>query len=400
MSRAVLLARPDAQTSHRRLDPTMQFARQLAVIVLVAILAAVSAQYAQPAKAAAATQPVGWLHTSGSKILTASNQPHTIKAINWFGMETSNCAPHGLWKISLDEGLNQIAAFGFNTIRLPFSNQCLHAKTATSIDTSKNPMLANRTPMDIMDIVVARAAAHGLSIILDRHRPSSAAQSALWYVSGYSESAWIADWKMLASRYATSPTVIGADLHNEPRGAACWGCADASRNWSAAATRAGNAVLSANPRLLIIVEGVEIQGSGETTWWGGGLADVRARPMRLAVGGRLVYSTHEYPPSVAAQQWFSAAEYPANLDGQWDKTWGYLQKENIAPVLVGEFGTKLETRADEQWLDAFVSYLGGNNVSFAYWSFNPNSGDTGGLVKDDWVTPEASKLAALAPILG
>ena len=26
--------------------------------------------------------------------------------------------------------------------------------------------------------------------------------------------------------------------------------------------------------------------------------------------------------------------------------------------------------------------------------------DTGGLVKDDWVTPEASKLAALAPILG
>jgi endoglucanase len=38
-------------------------------------------------------------------------------------------------------------------------------------------------------------------------------------------------------------------------------------------------------------------------------------------------------------------------------------------------------------------------MSFAYWSFNPNSGITGGLVQADWRTPEAAKLAALAPLL-
>jgi Cellulase (glycosyl hydrolase family 5) len=30
------------------------------------------------------------------------------------------------------------------------------------------------------------------------------------------ESTWIADWKALAARYKGNPTVIGADLHNEP----------------------------------------------------------------------------------------------------------------------------------------------------------------------------------------
>jgi endoglucanase len=46
-----------------------------------------------------------------------------------------------------------------------------------------------------------------------------------------------------------------------------------------------------------------------------------------------------------------------------------------------------------------VSYLKTNGMSFAYWSFNPNSGDTGGLVADDWTTPQTTKLAALKPIL-
>jgi endoglucanase len=313
-------------------------------------------------------------------------------------METANCAPHGLWQISLDQGLAQISSFGFNTVRLPYSSECLHASGTTSISAAKNPGLVGKTPLELMDIVVARAEAHGLSVILDRHRPDSAAQSALWYTSAYPESAWLADWRMLANRYRETPTVIGADLHNEPHGAACWSCADAGRDWAAAATRAGNAILGVNPRLLVIVEGVEHQANGADTWWGGGLSDAAAHPITLAVASRLVYSAHDYPASVASQPWFSAPDYPANLPGQWDKTWGYLQKTGVAPVLLGEFGTKLETTSDRQWLAALVSYLHDRRMSYAYWSFNPNSGDTGGLVADDWVTPQVAKLTALRPL--
>ncbi|MFD2881576.1 cellulase family glycosylhydrolase [Paenibacillus rhizoplanae] len=58
---------------------------------------------------------------------------------------------------------------------------------------------------------------------MDRHRPDSGGQSTLWYTAAYPESRWLSDWVMLANRYANNPTVIGADLHNEPHGTASWG---------------------------------------------------------------------------------------------------------------------------------------------------------------------------------
>ncbi|WP_245636054.1 cellulase family glycosylhydrolase [Herbiconiux solani] len=350
--------------------------------------------------AAASASLAGWLHADGATLEKADGSPYVIKGVAWFGMETSNCAPHGLWTISLDAGLAQIASMGFNTIRLPFSSECLAASASNSINAGVNPTLVSLSPLELMDQVVQRAKAYGLNVILDRHRPDSGAQSELWYTAQYSEESWIADWTMLARRYLAEPTVIGVDLHNEPHGQACWGCGDPARDWQAAATRAGDAVQAVNPQLLIVVEGVEKQGDGSSTWWGGGLADAGSDPVELSVPGQVVYSPHDYPASIFAQKWFSASDYPANLPAVWTGNWGYLATENIAPVLVGEFGSKLETASDRAWFETMVSYLKTTGISFAYWSFNPNSGDTGGLVKDDWVTPQAEKVAALAPLIG
>ncbi|WP_368499777.1 cellulase family glycosylhydrolase [Herbiconiux sp. A18JL235] len=353
-----------------------------------------------PAATQAPREIPGWLHTEGSTIVTESGEPYVIKAVAWFGMETSNCAPHGLWSISLDAGMAQIASMGFTSIRLPFSNECLAQTATTSINASANPGLVDLTPLELMDAVVATAKSYGLTVLLDRHRPDSGAQSELWYTDRFSEATWIADWTALAKRYRDEPAVIGVDLHNEPHGAACWGCGDPAVDWRAAATRAGDAVLAVNPRLLIVVEGVERQGNGDFTWWGGGLADAGDAPVELSVPGRVVYSPHDYPGSIYAQSWFTAADYPANLPGVWDANWGYLATSGTAPVLLGEFGSKLETDADRAWFETIVGYLAANGMSFSYWSFNPNSGDTGGLVQDDWVTPQAEKVAALGPLLG
>lgn len=395
----------DAVPARRRRSP-----KAAALAAALAAVLAVSACAASPAAGTftgeqvveATTAATGWLHTDGGTIRDSNNVPYTIKATSWFGLETPDCVPHGLWgTLTIDEALANIRSMGFNTVRLPFSNECL---AATSIKGSVNYWanraynLEGKRPLDVLDTVIARAKANGLRVILDRHRPSSADQSPLWYTSAVPESSWIADWKMLAQRYKADPTVIGADLHNEPAGAATWG-GSAATDWRAAATRGGNAVLAANPNLLIIIEGIENQATAGGTWWGGGLADAGAKPVVLAIPNRVVYSPHDYPASLFAQKWFSDPAYPANLPAVWDRNWGYLQKQGIAPVLLGEFGSALATTSDQAWMRSIVEYLKTNGMSFAYWAFNPNSGVTGGLVKADWRTPEQAKLDALAPIL-
>ena len=100
-----------------------------------------------------------------------------------------------------------------------------------------------------------------------------------------------------------------------------------------------------------------------------------------------------------AQAWFGAADYPANLPRVWGDAWGYLAGEGLAPVWIGEFGTLLATNSDRQWLNGMVSYVRANNLSFAYWCLNPNSGDTGGILQDDWQTVNTAQQSALMPVL-
>jgi endoglucanase len=374
--------------------------RPVALLVLAAIgvLTMVACRTPTPPAAQPPKQGLGYLHTDGARLLSADGAEQRIRAVSWFGMETETCAPHGLDEVSLDAVLSSIASMGFNTVRLPFSSACLTAATSTGVDPSLNPELAGAAPLQVMDLVVQRAADHHLSVLLDRHRISSHQQSDLWYDASHSESDWIDDWTALARRYADDATVIGADLHNEPHGAACWGCGDPARDWAAAATRAGNAVLTVNPNWLVVVEGVEHQTVGESTWWGGGLADARHTPITLQQPHRVVYSPHAYPPSIFNQPQFTEAGFPDNLPAYWDRTWGYLQTENIAPVLLGEFGSKLATARDRAWMATMVDYLNDTRMSFGYWSYNPDSVDTGGLVQKNWVTQERAKLTALAPL--
>jgi endoglucanase len=359
------------------------------------------ADAAEPALEAGASVPsaTGYLHTQGAKLFDAQGHEVRLTGLSWFGLETSNYAPHGLWSRSLASMLDQIKSLGYNMIRLPFCSQLFDAgSTANSVDANQNPDLVGVSGLALMDKVVQAADARGLRVVLDRHRPDSGAQSTLWYTSAYSEQRWIDDWKMLASHYKHNPTVIGFDLHNEPHAEATWGDGNAATDWRAAAERCGNAVLDVNPDLLIIVEGVEKYGS-TGGWWGGNLRGAKDHPVRLKVDGRLVYSVHEYPASVFNQSWFSDPSYPNNLPAVWHDAWGYLVDDGLAPVWVGEFGTKDQTTSDKQWLHAFATYIDQRKLNFAYWCWNPNSGDTGGILQDDWITVNQDKQSVLQPLL-
>ena len=377
---------------------------RLTRLILALALAAGFLQAATPALPVR-SQEDNFLHTEGSRILDAAGNPVVITGISWFGLETENFAPHGLWARSMESMLDQIVEMGFNTIRVPYSNQLFDpASQPNGVSYDLNPDLKGLNGLEIMDRLIAGAGQRGLKVILDRHRPDSRAQSELWYTPQVSEERWIADWVMLAQRYAGDSTVIGADLHNEPHGTATWGTGDEATDWQLAAERAGNAILAVNPDWLIIVQGVE-QYQGEFYWWGGNLMGVAEHPVRLNRPDKLVYSPHTYGPGVYPQKWFDDPRFPDNMPEVWDSHWGYVQKQGLAPLILGEFGGRsVQNDREGVWQRALVAYLKENGISYLYWSLNPNSGDTGGVLLDDWQTVDPNKEALLksfqAPLIG
>jgi endoglucanase len=337
------------------------------------------------------------LHARGGTIVDAAGREVRITGINWFGLETNTFAPHGLWARPLSDMLDQVVTLGFNTLRLPFSNQLFDpASRPNGIDFTRNPSLQGLSGLQIMDLVVAEAGKRGLKVILDRHRPTAEAQSELWYTDRVSEARWIGDWVMLAERYRGDGIVIGADLHNEPRGPATWGDGNPLTDWRLAAARAGNAILAVNPDWLIVVQGIEHLGD-DWYWWGGNLARAGAVPVELSEPGQLVYSSHDYGPGVYNQKWFQVIDFPYNLPEIWRTHWAYLAQDGIAPVLVGEFGGRSVGQDREgTWQRNLVTFLKDTGISYTYWALNPNSGDTGGVLRDDWVSPDRDKLGILA----
>ncbi|GAA2324166.1 cellulase family glycosylhydrolase [Streptomyces kunmingensis] len=369
----------------------------VALVPLLAVPAQATPVQTAP-RAALASAGSGYWHTSGRRILDAQDQPVRMAGINWFGFETANYVPHGLWSRDYKSMVNQMKSLGYNTIRMPYSDDLFKGTVPNGITYASglNTDLQGLDSLQVMDKIVGYAGSIGLKVVLDRHRPDSSGQSALWYTSSVPETTWIANLKALAARYKGNTAVVGIDLHNEPHDPACWGCGDTSADWRLAAERGGNAVLSVNPDLLIFVEGVQTV-NGQSTWWGGNLSGVASAPMRLDVADRLVYSAHDYATSVAQQPWFNDPSFPANMPAVWDKNWGYIFKQNIAPVWLGEFGTTLQSTIDQKWLAALVDYLrptgtyGADSISWTFWSWNPNSGDTGGILKDDWQSVDTVK---------
>ncbi|WNI20547.1 cellulase family glycosylhydrolase [Streptomyces sp. ITFR-16] len=378
-------------------------AARTAAVIAAALLLPLAGSHA--AAAADAAPGAGYWHTSGRQLLDAADRPVRIAGINWFGFETSNYVPHGLWSRDYKSMIDQMKSLGYNTIRMPYSDDIFTGTAPTGINYSAgmNADLQGLDSLGVMDRIVDYAGDIGMKVILDRHRPDSAGQSALWYTAAVPESTWLANLEALAARYAGDDAVIGIDLHNEPHDPACWGCGDTTKDWRLAAQRGGNAVLSVNPDLLVFVEGIQTF-DGVSGWWGGNLMGVGRYPVELDVAHRVVYSAHDYATSVAQQPWFGDASFPANMPGIWDKYWGYIFKQDIAPVWVGEFGTTLQSTTDQKWLKALADYLrptaqyGGDSFSWTFWSWNPNSGDTGGILKDDWTTVDTVKDGYLADI--
>ncbi|HEY4853855.1 MAG TPA: cellulase family glycosylhydrolase, partial [Streptosporangiaceae bacterium] len=355
---------------------------------------------AAPAAPAAAGVGAGFWHTSGNQILDSSGNPVRIAGINWYGFETPDEIAHGLWAQDYHAVINDIKNLGYNTIRIPFSNQMVETPIVPqnfSQYNSTGPIntdLAGLNSLQIMDKIITYAGQVGLKVILDNHRSEAgetAEANGLWYTSAYSSSAWVSDWATLARRYAGNPTVIGFDLRNEPHTpagmtyaqGATWGTGVAATDVRLAYQQAGNAILAVNPNALIFCEGIgetpNSSGGFDSTWWGGDLALAGQFPVTLSSAGHVVYSAHDYGPNLFQQTWFNSSTTSASLDAVWAKFWGYLYTQNVAPVWVGEFGTgnaaadvsSSTPGSQGQWFSSLMSYIKSNPaMGWTYWALD------------------------------
>lgn len=239
------------------------------------------------------------------------------------------------------------------------------------------------------DHACRRRAGRGLPARQRNDSGAGASSNGLWYDGQHSQADWIADWQMLAARYAGDPTVIGADLHNEPY-AGTWGGGGAN-DWAAAAEAAGNAIGAVNPNRLIFVEGVASY-AGEDYWWGGNLMGVRDRPIELDVADKLVYSAHDHPNSVWQRPWFQGSDFPTNLD----QMWGYIYKEGIAPSPSASSAPGSSSDLDAAFAladaQALVAYAANDPdvAMLSTWSVARDNGSTAGA---GYASPTGSGLA-------
>lgn len=338
----------------------------------------------------------------------ASGKRFVLKGTNWFGLETADFCLHGLWSVPMAQLLDFLKQHRFNALRVPFSAEFaldMDGCKPTNCNYHANPELQGKSSGQMMDALIQGCADRGIVVLLDMHRLHGAGEiTELWYqegVSGMCEARAIQAWQTIVARYKECWNVVGADLKNEPHGQATWGTNSNRCDWRLAAERLGNAVLKANRRLLIFVEGVEGNVSaapGKMSWWGGHLGGAKADPVRLSNPRKLVYSPHVYGPDVYEQPYFQERIFPRNMPEIWEEHFGFIKARRLGPaVVVGEWGGHgREGSKDRLWQQVFGDWLAAtDHVDTFYWCLNPNSGDTGGLLADDWATPNEFKLNLL-----
>lgn len=377
-----------------------------------------------------AKQGDDWLHTDGNKILDKDGKEVWLTGVNWFGYNTGTNTFDGLWNSELMSSVEAIADHGFNLIRVPMSAELINQWSEgeypqANYNNAYNEELNSMNSLEIFDYFLKLAEENGLKVMPDIH-------SAETNASGHTVNLWCTDKvtvkdyyhavEWLADRYKDNDTIIAFDLKNEPHGkpnegdaAAIWNDSKDANNWKYVAETAAKKVLAKNPNLLIMVEGTEIypkniKKNGDYSssnsddyyfnWWGGNLRGVKDYPIDLGkYQDKLVYSPHDYGPTVYQQPWFEGDyTYNSLMKDCWKDNWFYIQEDNIAPLLIGEWGGFM-TEPNLTWMTYMRKLIKDNHVNHTFWCFNANSGDTGGLVKDDFVTWDEEKYDFVKEVL-
>eukprot|EP00966_Prymnesium_polylepis_P185269 4294165-Prymnesium_polylepis.1 len=268
-----------------------------------------------------------------------------------------------------------------------------------------------RAQVDMLGLLIQDAGDHGLLVMLDlhrlhvgqKHKPSGSVQDLDLMQRA---------WQTIVSKLCDANkywNLFAVDLRNEPY-KAHWGEPNGwardkyapDERWDTVAAQLGDAILRECPRLLVVVEGVagdvpRPDSPGETvpgavgfdqlkgvgTWWGENLRGVLQTPVRLSTPNKIAYSPHTYGPAVYEQQQFGADDFPRNMNAVWDAQFGFIAKQGIAPLLIGEWGGKYHDDPkkyggkDRMWHGQLLEYIASvRSMLYARFMIQPHDSST------------------------
>lgn len=398
------------------------------------------------------------LTTQNDQIVDASGNIVKLKGINWFGFNNGDML-NGMWNYDglsgdFETTVLRLKALGFNAVRLPFSfanlngsiqstynrngltpatttqlianltnpSYSISGKTFPSLNytsgqTYSNQYLPNTTVMARFLYVIDFFARNGFYVLVDNHTEDNSMTS--------NSTQWTTNWKNLAASIqngmpASSSLKVMYDIRNEPDAV--------GYNW----TQMGPIYLSAMDAINSVTNGNNlffIEGSGQggiNANWGDGFATNTTVIQQYGLSNpnqfftslasksylnQVVLSPHIYPPTITNA---SSAYSGSGLYNRLSTSFGTLAKTGYLangvyhkfPIAIGEFGSFFTDSRDLSFFTSFANYLNNNNDAvdglhnpidnWFYWSYNPNSGDTGGIVGNDWTTVQWVKINYLS----
>lgn len=310
-----------------------------------------------------------------------------LKSLSWFGIETPDLCPNGMWQNSMTFYMDLMAREKFNVIRIPFSSEFVLYNWDAYPDkgfVSASPENQHKKTVEILDQLFDMASERNMLILLDLHRLNWQYISELHYDPNdgrFTADTYLETWFKMLDRYGNHSALWGVDLLNEPHGRATVNDGNPQTDWKMFAELAIHKIEERYPnaKWIYMVEGVE---------WGkqlAGFSNALIKPPAKAKH-RVAYSAHNYGRSVVptTNVWDKAGLYR-----DWDEHFGWMRNQGQA-VIIGEWGGR--TDLDSDWMNIFVDYLQERNITDTFfWALNENSADVAGYLESDWVTVDKFK---------
>ena len=285
------------------------------------------------------------LSVSGRFIVDARQNRVKLCGVNWAGAHQDDMTPGGLDHRHRSQIAEQIAAWGFNSVRLPFALSTVTATRPVSASLiTANRDLEGRTPWQVYQACVRALTGAGLMVIPNCHLLfagwccSDSDGNGLWWNGNWPAAKFTSAWLSAAATFGEDPLVIGYDLKNEPRKAniggtvynPSWGDGNRETDFRQLYSSVASQLQAVDSSALFFCEGLSYAGD---------LTKAGAHPVTPGNGGCVVYSMHDY-------SWFHPPGQPqASYISSMDAKGGYLLTGGVAPVWVGEFGTGNATPA-------------------------------------------------------